>query len=270
MYSSKAYIRDRNSLVELNNSLEYTADSILKILESVDSYLSGVRDVLNRQLEILGKELEDAEQELSDAESEWNDCLASQEWDEDSETYRPSCSTEEGRVSKAREYRDICREKYDAGCKIVDEFNGEYGKYKEPGGFVTPPGGEKTLENLAREHTDAAVDKMHGILEIVDKYLRLPMHIGSGSRLPFRPSSGGRQNEPIYNAPLVAEVKGERYKNAIQRVIAMQKERNSGDDKIADANRVMICPDCKRPTAACICVNKREHMRIICHNDNTR
>ena len=118
MYSSKAYIRDRNSLVELNNSLEYTADSILKILESVDSYLSGVRDVLNRQLEILGKELEDAEQELSDAESEWNDCLASQEWDEDSETYRPSCSTEEGRVSKAREYRDICREKYDAGCKI--------------------------------------------------------------------------------------------------------------------------------------------------------
>ena len=54
MCSSKAYIRDRNSLVELNNILEYTADSILKILESVDSYLSGVRDVLNSQLEILG------------------------------------------------------------------------------------------------------------------------------------------------------------------------------------------------------------------------
>ena len=227
-----------------------------------------MRDVLNRQLESLGKELEDAEQELSEAESELSDCLASQEWDNDSETYRPSCSTEEGRVSRARERRDICQEKYDAGCKIVDEFDGEYNKYKEPGGFATPPGGENTLRNLAGEHTDAAVDKMHQILEIVDEYLRTPMHMGSGSQLPFKPSPDDRQNELVYT-PLTAEEKKERYKNALQRVIAMQKERNYGDDKIADANKVMICSDCKRPVAACICTNQRRY-RIIHQKDNTR
>lgn len=266
----KIYIRDYQSLIELNNSLEYSADSLLKILESVGNYLSGVREVLNRQLSLLEQELKASEEALSEAESSLSSCLASQKWDEDSESYQPSCSDEEGRVSRAREYRDACQVKYDGGRKIVNEFEGEYSRYKEVGGgLCTLPGGEKTLEYLAREHTDAAVDKIHKILEVVEEYINHPMHVSPGSQLPFKPFPDDRQNELVYT-PLTAEEKKERFKNGIQKVIAMQKERNYGNNKIADPNRVMICPGCKRPIVTCICTNKREYIRIIHQKDNTR
>lgn len=259
----KIYIRDSQSLAELNNSLEYSADSLLKILESVDNYLSGVRDVLNRQLGLLEQELQAAEKALSEAESSLSSCLASQKWDDDSETYIPSCDSEETRVSIARDKRDECQEKYDNGRRIVEEFESELSKYKEPGGFG-PPGGEKTLENLAKEHTDAAVDKMHRILEVVEKYINQPMHLGS--KIPNKPSPDDRQNELTY-VPLTAEEKKQRFETAKQRILDRQKEDNRGEHKINDANRIIICPTCKRPLALCTCGNNREYLRIIQQKD---
>ena len=48
MSEPSAHIRDHQSLIELNNTLEYSADSILKILEQVDAYLKGVIESLKK------------------------------------------------------------------------------------------------------------------------------------------------------------------------------------------------------------------------------
>ena len=52
MSEPSAHIRDHQSLIELNNTLEYSADSILKILEQVDAYLKGVIEALKKQMKV--------------------------------------------------------------------------------------------------------------------------------------------------------------------------------------------------------------------------
>ena len=103
MSEPSAHIRDHQSLIELNNTLEYSADSILKILEQVDSYLKGVIEALKKQMKVLEEELRAAEESLAEAEKAHSSCLASQRWveeyeDEDGNThggyYTPSCNSE--------------------------------------------------------------------------------------------------------------------------------------------------------------------------------
>lgn len=263
--NSKAYIRDHQSLIDLNNTLEYGADSILKILESVNSYLQGVKDALSKQLKGLEEELRVAEEELAEAERVHSSCVASQRWveeeeDEDGNTYggyyTPSCDSEASEVERCQTERDRCQERYDKGRRICDECEYEIAKYKETGGFVIPPGGEKTLEYLAKEHTDKATSKMREILDVVEEYLRCNMSTKS-----YNTSStiaAPNLNDPESDKPLSPTQKKERFTNAIQKVIQRQQEENYGSRKIADANRVIRCPRCGRPSIACICSNTRE------------
>lgn len=260
MCSSKAYIRDHQSLIELNNVLDYSADSILKILESVNSYLEGVQEALSKQMAMLEEELQKAKEKLAKAEKALSDCKSSQKWDEEDEVYRPSCSSETSRVQSAREKRDLCQEKYDKAQHIVNECKSEIDKYKQSGGFIIPPGGEKTLEYIAQEHTDKATAKMKEILEVVEEYLKCSMSIkscyaSSAGSIPAKHSDSSGNNE---DKPLSQGEKKEKFANAIQKVIARQHSENYGDRQIADANRVMICPGCKRPLVACICPHTRE------------
>ncbi len=264
MTDSTVYIRDHTSLIELNNTLEYSADSMLKILESVNGYLEGVLKALEEQLKALEERLKAAEEALSVAESAYSSCLASQRWvDEDEDGnggyYTPSCSSEESDVESCRQERDRCQEEYDKGKRIYDECEYEIRQYREPGGMVTPPpGGEKTLEYLAKDHTDAATKKMRDILEVVERYLKANMSIhGESFSTVISSESVATSDNP--NASLTPEQKTERFKSGIAAVIRKQNESNYGSRQLADANRVIKCPRCHRPLVACICdVNTRE------------
>lgn len=263
--NSKAYIRDYQSLIDLNNTLEYGADSILKILESVNNYLQGVKEALSKQLKALEEELCIAEEELAEAEKAHSSCVASQRWveeyeDEDGNThggyYTPSCDSEASEVERCQIERDRCQERYDKGKRICDECEYEIAKYKETGGFVIPPGGEKTLEYIAKDHTDKATSKMREILAVVEEYLRCNMSIKAynTSSTVITPNLNGLEPDK----PLSPIQKKERFINAVQRVIQRQQDENCGSNKIAEANKVIVCPVCGRPIVACICSNARD------------
>lgn len=257
MSEPSAHIRDHQSLIELNNTLEYSADSILKILEQVDGYLKGVIDALKNQTKVLEEELRAAEEKLSEAEQALSACEASQEWDEEEEEYRPSCNYEAGRVRLAREIRDKCQERVNQAHKILQDCEYEIEQYKYPGGifYIPPPGGEKTMEDLAKEHTDKATSKMRDILAVVEKYLRYNMST-KASCFSTTPTDIDVANGS--SKTLSPEEKKERFNNAIQKVIERQQNENYGSRQIADANRVIRCPRCGRPPIACICNNTRE------------
>ena len=257
MSEPSAYIRDHQSLIELNNTLEYTADSILKILEQVNSYLQGVKSALEAQMKALQDELRAAEEKLSEAEEALSDCEASQEWDEDAGEYRPSCSWQAGRVRLARDIRDKCQERVNEAQTILRDCEYEIEQYKYPGGIfrMPPPGGEKTMEELAKDHTDRATSKMREILEVVEEYLKFSMSnrtYNSGS------TDTGADCTDEHSLQLSSEQKKERFQNAVERIIEKQKDENYGSRQLADANRVMRCPRCGRPPVACICSNTRE------------
>ena len=266
MSEPSAHIRDHQSLIELNNTLEYSADSILKILEQVDAYLKGVIEALKQQMKVLEEELRAAEKALEEAEKAHNSCLASQRWveeyeDEDGNThggyYTPSCNSEASEVERCREERDRCQEKYEKAKRICDDCEYEIEQYKYPGGifYIPPPGGEKTMEDLAKEHTDKATSKMRDILAVVEKYLRYNMST-KASCFSTTPTDIDVANGS--SKTLSPEEKKERFNNAIQKVIERQQNENYGSRQIADANRVIRCPRCGRPPIACICNNTRE------------
>ena len=257
MSEPSAHIRDHQSLIELNNTLEYSADSILKILEQVDGYLKGVIEVLKNQTKELEEELRAAEEKLSEAEQALSDCEASQEWDDEEEEYRPSCNYEAGRVRLTREIRDKCQERVNQAQKIQKDCEYEIEQYKYTGGVmgVPPPGGEKTMEDLAKEHTDKATSKMRDILAVVEKYLRYNMST-KASCFSTTPTDIDVTNGS--SKTLSPEEKKERFNSAIKKVIERQQSENYGSRQIADANRVIRCPRCGRPPIACICNNTRE------------
>lgn len=264
MNEPSAHIRDHQSLIELNNTLEYSADSILKILEQVDAYFKGVIESLKKQMKMLEEELRAAEEALAEAEKAHSSCVASQRWveeyeDEDGNTYggyyTPSCDSEASEVERCREERDRCQERYEKAKCIYDDCKHEIEEYKKVPGFTTPPGGEKLMEALAKDHTDKATSKMREILAVIEKYLRYNMSTKSSAN-SCAPVDFNETNAS--NNVLTPEEKKERFKQATQKVIERQQNENYGSRKIADANRVIRCPGCGRPPIACICNNTRE------------
>lgn len=262
MSEPTAFIRDHQSLIELNNTLEYSADSMLKLLESVNDYIHGVLDALKKQKEVLDEQLKIAEEELSNAERELSACESSQTWDEEYEEYTPSCDLEQNRVQSARYERDKCQEQVNRANEIIRDCECEIEKYKKTPGFVTLPGAEKVLEYLAKSHTDGATSKLRKILEVVDKYLQFNVSINTintaVSKIENADSNivASKKGESIKE--LSPEEKKDRFNNAIKGIIDKQEKNNTGNNKIEDANKVMRCKKCGRPLVACICQNDRE------------
>lgn len=255
MSDSKAYIRDYQSLVDLNNTLEFGADSILNVLEQVNNYLQGVLQMLKRQLQMLENELHYAEDKLYSAEQNLRSCEMSQQWDEQSKEYRPSCKFEAGQVTIARSLCNRCEERVKHAREIVRKCEIEIEEYKKPGGFVTPAGGEKLMQELAQDHTDRATEKMREILDVVDEYLGSNMSIKKcGVAVSQVVSSEKYEHESV----LTPEQKKNRFTNAIHDVIdRMQRENNAVEQK-AVPNVSIICPNCKRARVACVCPRQRE------------
>lgn len=236
----KVLIHDYKELVHLKDAMDYCGDSFIKILSEVDGYLKSCMRAFEGQRDVLKEQLDRAGEELSAAENALSSCESSQEWDEEDECYHPSCNAEKRHVESARRHRDECQRKYDEACRIVSDCAGQIERYKEPGGFFTPPGGEKTLEYLARQHTKDGIGKMDAILDVVVKeYL-------------------GRTIQETPVAESLPTDKTEQFKKASEAVKEKQKEESA---ILADANVSMICPGCKRPYPICVCARNRERTR---------
>lgn len=249
------FVRDMASLAELNNTMEYVADSLLKIEESVDSYLEGVRTVLEEQKDAIKEKLEEAEERLSEAQIDLSSCEASQTKDEDG-NYTPSCNSEMRAVESARREVERWQKKYDEACRIVSETNHEIDNYRYTGGVFTPLGGKCFIQYLAGPHTDKATEALRGCMDIISEYQEAPANNGE-------PQVGEvieNPNKTEDDRALTDEEKQRRFEDLSGKIIRKQAE-NSGN--IADANRVMKCPDCGRPKALCVCGNVRKDMKMI-------
>jgi hypothetical protein len=239
MTDSKVLIYDYKTLIQLNDAMDYCGDSLLKLLKTVDEYLQSCLRAFEEQRDNLKRQLDREAEELREAENALSDCTSSQEWDEEDKCYRPSCSSERSNVESAKEHYYDCKEKHDKACGIVSDCKHEIEEYKFSGGILRPSGGEKTLEYLAKTHTDEAQAKMNKILELVEKYLGRPL----------------QETEANESLP---PTQAQQFKEATEKVQAKQKSESSN---IANANVSMVCNDCKRPIPICICAKQREKVR---------
>lgn len=258
METEDVFCRDTSSLGDLNNTMEYVADSLLKIEQSVDLYLDGVKDVLEEQRDAIKEKLDEAEERLSEAKDDLNSCEASQTKDEDG-NYTPSCASEELAVQAAREEVEKWRERYEGACRIFSEVDLEIENYRSQGGFLTPPGGKYFIQYLAEEHTDKATNALRDCIDILNDYEAQPANDGE--------STTGEMIENPYKSdddkPLTDSEKDARLENLLGKVVDEQAQNSHN---IADANRVMKCPYCQRPKALCICGNIRRDMQMINRN----
>lgn len=245
MSDNKIHILNDNSLVDLNNTLEYTADSLLKIEEAVDKYMTGVIDTLNQQMEILRKRLAQAQEKLAAAEADLSSCEASQTWDEEDECWHPSCDAEAAAVSAAEEEVRECQQNVDKGEEILSRCQTEYDTYHEPVSFLYPPGGHYLIDYAAHNFTDAATQTMRQLIEAVGRY----------RQFHFNGSSGQETANADNNQPNAQEDEQKR-KNALEEIKGNQSYVNP------DANRVMVCPKCGRPLSMCSCSANRDMVII--------
>lgn len=256
--STKIHIRDIQTLYDLHNALEFCAEQLNSIVEGVNSYLDGVLRVLETQKGLLQKRLEEAEERVRKAEDALYSCETSQKWDEEREKYVPDCSGEAFALSAAREEETKCA----AACAEAERIYGacerEIEEYHEKGGIIRPPGGEWTIRNLAEEDTEQAVKRLDEIIEQLKEVMQMPMHLGGDSSFSENPNP--RNSE---NGPLPAEKKADRFGKAAEK---LNQEIKDGKGNIPGGNRVMVCPECKRPLIACTC-GRDARERIMIYNN---
>ena len=245
-------IIDDQALYDLNNELEYTADSLLKVEESVESYFGGVKEALEKQLELLRERLEEAEEELAAAEEDLSSCEASQTCDEDG-NYTPSCASEERAAQAARRKVEECRRKYEAGREIVNNCQSEWDTYHKPYSFLSPAGGHDFIDHAANKHTDEATETLKQVIEINNRYLQ--KNFGGESANPVDRTNLSHVRPE--NVPLTKDQQEHRREGMV-----MQVNREFSAPKVA-ANRVMVCPTCGRPYAMCICTRKKDNVEFL-------
>ena len=237
------------TLYDLKSRLDHGGDTMLKVLEGVNNYFEGVKDVLRQQVELLENQWREAQEQLSRAEEAYSSCLASQRYDEEDGEYHPSCYSEQCDVDRARRYEEECRERYEHGRRIQGEVDSEIEKYKAPWGILVPPGAEKFLEHLAKEHTHSAIEKLDKIIEKVEEYLRFGVTMA-------RPGAGQvsiPEDDKGSSNTTKVDVKPEpgAFAAGVQNVINKTKP-------IESATRVMVCDKCGRPMTLCTCQRLRE------------
>ena len=240
MSDSEIIIYDHTSLIQLNEAIDYCGDSLLKLLKEVDEYLQSVMRSLEKQKDYLKEQSDRAEVKLRTAESALSQCEGSQRWDEEGRCYRPSCNAEKNGVESARKHYYDCKKKYDNAYSIVSECKYQIEQYKQPVSILSPGGAEKTLEYLAKNHTDEANRKLNAVIADVEDYLDIShKETGEYESLP--------------------SIKVKQLKAASEKVKDKQKSTSSFH-RIADANVSMVCPGCKKPTPICICARMRQRI----------
>lgn len=249
MESAGVHIRDINSLEELNNMIEYSGEALANIEENVSNYINGVQDVLEQQLTIIQEQLDKAKERLSDAEDALSSCLSSQEYDEESHTYHPSCSWQESAVQRARKEVDEWQIKYDAASRIVSECESEIREYNEPGGVITPPGGHYLIVDMREKQLVSATEQLRNHIE--KARIILEHDLGGDSSTENVITNPHVQEEDL---PRSEDDKRAAFINAVNGVGEEQRDFSEYRE-FKNANRAMRCPRCGKPLALCTCNN---------------
>ena len=247
-------------MVDLGNAIEYAGDTVSKLREAVDGYFKAVEEAMERKIEEFRRELEAARQVLSAAQDALSACRASRYYDDEKEEWvEPNCSCEERDVRQAEKEVNRLEKIVKRLEDIKSNTEYEIDKYRQPGGMISPPGGDGVLSMLGESYTNEATDRMQAILEVVEKYLRVNIH-SNGSTLSIDDSA----DSAIMGYTSGEEKKAEAFRSGIERILQRQKDQNYGDRKINEANAVTLCPRCHRPfPIACICENIRERATIF-------
>jgi chromosome segregation ATPase len=236
------HILDHKSLIRLNDAIDYCGDSLLNLLPKVDNYFKNQIDAFEQQRDFLKEELDKAEEALKVAERSLSDCENSKRWDDEDKCYRPSCDGEREWVNSAKEYRTDCKDKYDKACRIVSDCKYAYEQeYKHVGGMLTPHGAEKTLEILAKGHTDEANEVLNNIIADVESYLEIP-------------------HEELHENEGMTFEKQQKFHEASEQIKNMQQS-DSNYHNVVDATVETICAGCHRPIPICACPRTRERIR---------
>lgn len=251
MSSSDIRIYDYYSLVQLNESIDYCADSLQKIIRSVNGYLESIVNGMESQLSAIKDEVDSAKERLDNAEDNLAECERNQEWDEEEKEYRPSCSCEQSCLAAARrDYEEVSR-KYEDAQRIVSSVKYEIDEYHKPRGVIMPGGAESTLKYLAEEHSASSTKKMDAIIEVIEEYL------GARASISGRVLSQQEVRKKAEDIHMNNAQKAEEFMMASEKIRKRQKEESSSHN-ISDADTIVICPGCHRPIPICRCARTRE------------
>lgn len=256
-------ILDDNSLAELQEAQRFASDSIMKVVAHVNEFLDSMIKNMEEQKKVLEEQVEEARERLEQAEEAYSSCLNSQKYDEEDHCYRPSCDCEAARVDSCREEYDDLKERDEKAERVLSDSKGELSKYREPGGIITPPGGEALMKYLAEGHTDKANEKMDKIRECVSKYLSVSCSIRDAK------IQRNAEQEQLYEdgvKDLEEEAEANETQTQIDKATAFRNANETLQKKMSemgyrDANAIAICPRCKRPVNVCICQHILERSR---------
>lgn len=275
MSNSKIYILDHKLLGELNNALEYAADSVLKVQRAVISYLSGVIEVMEHELEVVAHKYEEAKERLEAAQRRLANVQAALESARlnasgcmdgaDGFVSTAACAaygavnaTAAGAAGtlvaaatadceRVQRNCDKWRERHEKAKDIASQcktYKSDW-EYRDAFSF----GGDYHLEILGKEHTDEATKKLRKILGVVEKYLDFPISLHTS-----KIKTDGNVLDKDDKRTII--------RNSENRVINEQiKEMNRHNS--VGANRVAKCGQCGRPLSICICRNIRNKIELL-------
>ena len=234
MEDSAAVIKDTQTLLDLRYNIEYTAETIQKLLEVVDHYYQGVLEEMKRHVEIIKKKVEDAQRMLEHAESALSRCESSQEYDEESGEYVPSCNYERHAVERARAVIREWEDRLKRAEEVLSDTERETDKYYKEWEILSPAGGDGLLTYQAGERTTKILEILDAIIDIVEEYVEEPIREQYEAA-----STDSEYEEEVYRQQQAIASEAQHYKQPI-------------------ANAMVRCKECGRPIAMCVCRHVRE------------
>lgn len=223
---------DVGAFQQFQKDLNTTGESTQKVLEGVDHYVQGVLEELKRHIDIIKEKVEDAREDLRDAEAALSACRESQEYDEESGEYKPSCNCEERDVERSEAILNEWENRFKQAEGVYSEVERETNDYYAMPDFLYQGGGDYVLTDLAGRHTTEAISAMDSIIDVSSEYLGTD----------------------------VREIESELDDDSFQESIsnnrqAMVEELAKFNPPVSDA--VVICDVCGRPKYICTCQHDR-------------
>ena len=261
---TKAFLRDSESIVEFQHSLEFFSGSVERLMDAVSDYLTDVKQEMERHVALLEKALQAAEEKAKQAQEEMD--AAYDEWqrisrerqsasysseDDDGGAYEQLYRMEreaEDRYHQAKEdYEkslDAVRKaqtNLDEGRSILNEFYRCDDDYRADYSLLSSPGGDALMRYIAKNDVREGIAHLEKILEVVSGYCSCPMSLGGGSY------SGRPDN---YERPGGREMALRREKAMDDVGYRMRRERSGG---MPNPDTLVRCKVCGRPFAICRC-----------------
>lgn len=268
-----AYIADHTALMDLGNMLKTVGNSVLRIKEAADGYMADVERHIQRGMEVLEKRYEEAERHLQAAQHAYSSCLSSQRYDEESNSYKPSCSIEQRRVERAQKECTKIRSILDEVRRIQNDVEHELYLYRCTRGFLTPPGGGPLLEELGDDLTTSGTQCLSRILDKVEEYVRFDIRTGNRRNIEmekdevdgivFDEHGISKEDRRLLDSDQLKqkqqESKADIFRSGIEKIEKRQERDNyaGATGYPGPPNAIVICSGCKRPVKVCTCQHER-------------